>query len=217
MIKVFLFENDKLNTFCESDIKNAFGFGKSEIARLASIKNEKRFCESACTLAALGELLDKEYGGIRYNIIRDTNGKPYFEDSDLTFSLSHSDSVAVAAICDEKHTPIGVDIEKISDQKNASKLAERYFNSAEKSNFYKSERSPNAFFEIWTKKEAYAKMTGDGIASIISNPHENPERTAQIISYEFYNNNDVYSLSISYNSKNNSIEFYNNSSNFNIK
>ena len=211
MIKIFLFEHDKLNTFPEADIKNAFGFGKTEIERLASIKNEKRFSESACALAALGQLLDKCYEGARDNILRSNNGKPYFENAPFCFSLSHSGNVSVAAICDDKECDIGIDIEIISPIKNLSELAKRFFSQEEISEFTDNNNSERSFFSIWTKKEAYAKMTGEGLSSVIKNNQNNV--SVNLLCFEFYNNSSAYSLSCATSQKTSNVEFYNNLSN----
>lgn len=214
MIKIFLFEHDKLNTFPEADIKNAFGFGKAETERLSSIKNEKRFLESACALAALGQLLDKCYDGARDNILRSDSGKPYFENAPLSLSLSHSGNVSVAAVCDDKECDIGIDIEIISPRKNLLELAKRFFSPEEMSEFTDNNSSERSFFNIWTKKEAYAKMTGEGLSSVINSNRNNV--SVNLLCFEIYNNSNAYSLSCATSQKISNVDFYNNLSNIKI-
>ena len=87
------------------------------------------------------------------------NGKPYVCDAkDYHFSLSHSgDCIAFA----ENTEPVGIDTEEIKDAK--TDIAKKYFVN-EEYEYIKTNQSPDkAFFEIWTKKEAYVKMTGEGI------------------------------------------------------
>ena len=81
------------------------------------------------------------------------NGKPI--SNNLFFNVSHSDGIVVLAIT--KDSPIGVDIEKVRNQyaslieKVCSKEEEQYVNDSK------------TFFKIWTSKEAYLKMTGEGL------------------------------------------------------
>lgn len=92
------------------------------------------------------------------DILYTENGKPYFKDNDLYFSIAHTKN-AIALAVSEK--PIGVDIEKIRDTKND--IAKRFFTSDENKFINSSSDKGQAFFEIWTKKEAYLKQVGTGL------------------------------------------------------
>lgn len=80
-------------------------------------------------------------------------GKPYFDDSDIHFSLSHSKGICAVAISDR---PVGVDVEVIKYSYNP-RLIERSLTEQEKDVF------DSDFTRIWCRKEAVAKMTGEGI------------------------------------------------------
>ena len=80
-------------------------------------------------------------------------GKPYFIDSDIHFSLSHSKGVCAVAVSDQ---PVGVDVEEIKDSYNPH-LIERSLTEHEKDVF------DGDFTRIWCRKEAVSKMTGEGI------------------------------------------------------
>jgi len=82
------------------------------------------------------------------------SGKPVFSNAELHFSLSHSADLAAALI---SSAPCGVDLELIQVQ-TAERLYARCLSTAERQNHCD-------FFEIWTKKEAAAKLTGDGMPS----------------------------------------------------
>lgn len=88
-------------------------------------------------------------------------GKPFIAGHDgYDFSVSHSaGAVAFAG----GFSAVGADIELIRPRKtNAS---ERFF-AANELEFIKSHgNTDEAFFEIWTKKEAYSKMLGKGLAA----------------------------------------------------
>ena len=205
MIKIFLLDRRLLS----EDIN--ISFGASEAARLEAIKNPQRHLESLSALVALDRLLKLSFGDAKFEILRGERGKPYFKDSDISFSLSHSGDLSVASICDEKYNNVGIDVEKITDLPNMNGIAERFFTDQEKSEFLRRERAADAFFEIWTKKEAYAKMTGQGLSSALGDDISDTNTKFDIKCYEFYNNNDRYSLSLSSYSDIIGVEFYNNS------
>lgn len=108
-------------------------------------------------------------------ISEDGNGKPFCENSDLHFSISHSGNFAVCAVGDR---PIGVDIEKIRkvNMQSARRFASEkeliyiFGHLPEKADF-ESECTDTIerFFEVWTKKEAYGKMIGTGICYDMKN------------------------------------------------
>lgn len=89
----------------------------------------------------------------------DQNGKPYAEGLDIHFSLSHSGDLAVCAISD---TPVGIDVEKVRHVNTG--VAKKWFTEQEQAFVFSDKtKAQRRFFEIWTKKEAYAKRTGAGI------------------------------------------------------
>lgn len=92
----------------------------------------------------------------KVNFVSNEYGKPYIENSNYHFSISHSENtVAFAA-----HTaPIGIDIQKIEDTISP---AIRFFTQNERTYI---QSDPKRFFEIWTKKEAYVKMLGTGLST----------------------------------------------------
>ncbi len=91
-------------------------------------------------------------------------GKPYLEPpwSDLYFNLSHSHGLALVAV---SRMEIGVDVERVRPF-NDMGFAERYFSPGEvRSLLSVPEHQRNEiFFHAWTRKEAYLKATGEGIA-----------------------------------------------------
>jgi len=98
-----------------------------------------------------------------------TFGKPYFKKSrlidatlDVHFNFSHSETKVVCAV--SKTHDIGVDIEKIAIFD--SSLLPAYF-SHDEIDFVTQANSPeDAFFSLWTKKEALLKCVGIGITHI---------------------------------------------------
>ena len=81
----------------------------------------------------------------------------------MHFNLSHSGSYAVCAVSD---APVGVDIEVRRKNTNL-KVAKRFFSQAENDyidSFETLESREDAFYRIWTLKEAFVKATGEGLS-----------------------------------------------------
>jgi len=95
------------------------------------------------------------------------NGKPRLENgsrSDITFNLSHSGSIAVFAV--SRNRLVGIDVERIRPDLQAEQIAGRMFAPGEITvlrSAHPLERM-DLFFQYWTRKEAFVKVTGDGIS-----------------------------------------------------
>lgn len=99
---------------------------------------------------------DIESSGIQ--IKRTENGKPYIVWGEGKaaphISVSHCDGIFACAIDDDN---VGIDIQNERDVA-AEKIKSRYFTDAEQA---------EDFYKVWTRKEAYSKFTGRGLAQII--------------------------------------------------
>ncbi len=104
-----------------------------------------------------------DYNIKNYKIIKNEYGKPYFENNDIYFNISNSESVVVAAVSDKE---IGIDIQKI---KYNEAIVNRTFTESEKQYLNKSRDKKKAFTLIWTMKESYVKMLGIGIGYGLKN------------------------------------------------
>ncbi|MBO4392106.1 MAG: 4'-phosphopantetheinyl transferase superfamily protein [Clostridia bacterium] len=132
---------------------------QSRAEMLKKRKNKTEYAVSVFSSAALYEFAEKYTGKPRDTIITDydKNGKPFFRDLPfLHFSVSHSFPYYAVSFSDK---PTGADIEFLRDIN--PKLAKRMFIENENRYF---DGGAERFFEIWTKKEAYSKYTGNGIA-----------------------------------------------------
>lgn len=94
--------------------------------------------------------------------------KPYLNEaahaSDVFFNMAHSGGYALFAF---SHFPqTGVDIEKRREVVEYEKLVTRYFSSREAAEFYSYPQHdrPRAFFDGWSRKEAYIKAVGAGLS-----------------------------------------------------
>ena len=89
------------------------------------------------------------------------HGKPFLRGHPaFHFNISHTrNAIAVAFSGSE----IGVDIEKV--QPPDYQIAERFFTSLEQGYIHSNKNPERAFYEIWTKKEAYIKYNGTGLTT----------------------------------------------------
>jgi|SRR5271170_1875167 len=90
------------------------------------------------------------------------HGKPAVDG--LYFNLSHSDNMALFAI--SRTREVGVDIERINPSFAGEQIPEQYFSPAEVKilRSLPKERQTEAFFNCWTRKEAYVKARGLGLS-----------------------------------------------------
>lgn len=80
--------------------------------------------------------------------------KPRFSSSALHFNISHSNNAVAAVISDRE---VGIDIEKVG--KLRERILQKCFSVRER----ELVTSPEAFYRLWTLKEAYLKALGTGI------------------------------------------------------
>ena len=106
----------------------------------------------------LNEILPR-YGASPAGIRIGEGGKPEMEG--IFFNLSHSDNIVICAIAEKE---VGCDVEKIV--KAPEGVAERFFHTGESAyvNACMGEERDHRFFRIWTMKESYIKMTGEGMS-----------------------------------------------------
>jgi 4'-phosphopantetheinyl transferase len=95
------------------------------------------------------------------------HGKPALTETDeaaLYFNLSHSDAIALFAF--SRDYELGVDIERIREISEMKQIVARYFSAGEKLKFNSTprHRKKEAFFNCWTRKEAFIKATGEGLS-----------------------------------------------------
>jgi 4'-phosphopantetheinyl transferase len=109
------------------------------------------------------------YSGTRPELVRFTygpRGKPFLEGStDLFFNLSNSDEMALVGFV--RGREIGVDIEYLKPMPDCEQIAERFFSESERVVLrgVPKESKEEAFFNCWTRKEAYLKAVGEGLAA----------------------------------------------------
>lgn len=123
-----------------------------------------------CRRARLRQVL-AEYLGVAPDAVRfvtNAYGKPAVAGAaaagDLRFSYSHSGALAVLAVT--RGREVGVDVEQRRSMPEALQLATSFFAPSEVAALTRlsaAEREP-AFFDCWTRKEAFIKALGLGLS-----------------------------------------------------
>lgn len=99
---------------------------------------------------------------------RSISYKPQIGPHTLHFNLSHSAEIAVLGVT--RVGEIGVDVEFIRPVDRMDELVARFFSIRETESFkpVPIADKPGAFFNLWTRKEAWLKATGEGITGSLA-------------------------------------------------
>ena len=116
----------------------------------------------ATYLGAEPESLEFTYG---------LHGKPALAGSaaaPLQFNVAHSEDLLL--IVATRGPIVGVDVERVRHLPEFEELVARFFSSNECIQFRNllAEQKPAAFFNLWTRKEAWLKATGEGITHLLN-------------------------------------------------
>jgi 4'-phosphopantetheinyl transferase len=99
--------------------------------------------------------IDQDLGKLRYTNYQ----KPYFENSDFNFNISHSGKYVVCAGTNQ--SKLGVDIEEIKSI-NIQEFKEQFH--IEEWGQIKNANNLATFYKFWTMKEAIIKADGKGLS-----------------------------------------------------
>jgi len=96
-----------------------------------------------------------------------TYGKPSLVAGladDLCFNVSHAEDVALCAFT--RSGAIGVDVERVRTDVDIERLAAQFFSARENDALRRvpDALKPTAFYNCWTRKEAYVKAHGLGLS-----------------------------------------------------
>ena len=134
-------------------------------------KCENNYRSQHETALALLDSAFKELGFSDYEIKKDKNGRPYTEIENIDFSISHCKEAVLVGILTDREIDfsgsfviplsalrLGIDLEEIDkscDLSTKNKIAKRFLCC--------EVTSIEEFYKLWTRKEAYGKMTGEGV------------------------------------------------------
>lgn len=106
------------------------------------------------TSKELLEIALKEEGITSYKISKSINGKPYIDNSNIFYNISHKNKMVGLIISDSE---VGLDIEYLDTENIKRESILKYF-------FTEKERESITTNEdlltLWTKKESYIKLNG---------------------------------------------------------
>ncbi len=137
---------------------------QSRAERFAFERDRRRFitCRSMlrAVLATYLDCLPQEI-----TLYYGRHGKPALADAaSLRFNVSHSQGLAMVAVCRDRE--VGIDLEAVRPLPTLLEVAACAFSPAEREALERlaPEDHVAAFFNLWTRKEAFAKATGDGLS-----------------------------------------------------
>jgi 4'-phosphopantetheinyl transferase len=137
-------------------------------AQFSFERDRVRFIQAHGTVR---QILSKysEVGAATLTFARNRDGKPYLvpqvNGPNLQFSISHSGNCCMLAV--RLDHPIGIDVEKVRDLPRTIDIAQTYFTPAESSALtaLRGTAQRDAFFALWTHKEATVKGLGISLAA----------------------------------------------------
>ena len=140
----------------------------AERKRSAGFRFEQDQRRFAVAHGALRDILQRYLESLpdRMEYVHNAYGKPRLDPEyghSLEFNLSHSRGLALIGLA---NTAVGVDVEHIRPESDLVEIARRFFSPAEADRLLALPRRlrTEAFFGCWTKKEAYLKASGEGLA-----------------------------------------------------
>ena len=156
MIKVYFADISNLPDPIENPeiLKGLTEDRKEKAMRYKQLKDRKQCVGAGLLLKQC--LLDQNIYNTSIHI--GDNGKPEIEG--ICFNLSHSHDMIACVIANRS---VGCDIEKIG--KPRDKIADHFFTEREISYLsqFEGEKKTEQFYRLWTMKESYMKMTGEGM------------------------------------------------------
>jgi 4'-phosphopantetheinyl transferase len=153
-------------------MKNLQGvLSHDELERAGRFKFDRDNRRFVVSRGLLRDVLSR-YAGIDPALLRFTygpKGKPGLEttppNTGLHFNLSHAHELMMIAISVD--TPLGIDVEYVRELPDLDDIARGFFSASEYSDLRRTPRTQRteAFFNCWTRKEAYVKAIGDGLSA----------------------------------------------------
>ncbi len=140
---------------------------RSRAERFHFERDRRRFTVGRGVLRViLGRYTGIEPGQVRFRY--GLYGKPYLaeelERSVLRFNLAHSHALALYAFACGRE--IGVDLDRVRPMPDAEQIAAQFFSARENRALQALPQAQKleAFFNCWTRKEAYLKASSEGLA-----------------------------------------------------
>jgi len=136
-------EEQRFQSFATDDLRSRWGAGRGFLREVLS-----------GALGCAPSAVKFNYGA---------HGKPRLAGSPLRFNISHSGALAVIALAPVE---VGVDVE-LPRPRRSDAIARRFYTPGEIERLFAEgdpQRRADAFFRLWTCKEAFLKATGEGLS-----------------------------------------------------
>lgn len=148
---------------------------------------------STAAYVLLCEGLRKEYGITEPPVFSyGAHGKPVLVGRpEIHFNLSHCREAVVCALSDR---PVGIDVEAVSHYKES--VARYTMNERELREILEAERPDVAFTRLWTMKEAFLKLSGEGLRDDLKSVLNEKPALTTVVSADLR-----YVYSVAYSSK----------------
>jgi 4'-phosphopantetheinyl transferase len=166
-VHVWCIDLDELGTDLErfQGVLHAAELGRAATYRFA--QHRRRFVVAR---GALRHMLGHYLGLAPANVPLQVTayGKPYVASHGtqppLQFNLAHAQAIAVLAITWQRR--VGIDVEPVRDLPDSLSIAEHFFAAPEVQALQAmpAEWQAQAFFDCWTRKEAFVKALGEGLS-----------------------------------------------------
>jgi 4'-phosphopantetheinyl transferase len=152
-------------------------------------RDRRRFTVARGTLRLLlGERLGVAAAAVEFSY--GSYGKPAlapaFEDSGWCFNLTHSEDLALIALC--RNRQVGIDVEWIRSLNDERELVRSSFSTREQQEYEGLDPTVRtaAFFHGWTRKEALIKLLGKGLSQSLTSFDVTlaPDAPAQLLRFE---------------------------------
>lgn len=159
------------NAFESGELNGVFNQLTTAQQNYIKSKNQKSAEQSLAARALLCRIL-KEFCGrdLAKHISADQNGRLYIDGRpDIFVSISHSKDMIAAAV---SKNAVGIDIEHIRPV--SEKLQKRVCKEISK--------TKEAFFKVWTLKEAYLKASGISFSKMLSLDAKAIQERAEVFS-----------------------------------
>lgn len=178
--------NDDIDSIDIASAIQRVGLQRADYALRYVHEHDKKLSLAVCLL--LMEGLEKEYGitelpefNYGYHGKPSLKGVPY-----IHFNLSHCYH---AALCVINNQPVGCDVESVPEELDID-LCKFCFNKEEVALIMSATKPTLAFTSLWTRKEAFLKLTGMGLIdnlpalfntpqtkNVVFNTYTAPDRT----------------------------------------
>ncbi len=153
------------------DASTLYGIPTERQERILKYRNAADRKLSLGAWRLMEEALGK-YGFSAKNVVYSESGKPLCEG--ICFNLSHSGDMVLCAV---SKAAVGCDIERVKDA--PFEIIDKVFLPNEKKYIAEAQRAKDKarrFFRLWTMKESYIKMTGEGLSADLLGIEADPVR-----------------------------------------